>query len=174
MSIWIIVLLVAVVAMVLGPVMMLQPNAVQQSQEKLRARALELGLRVSMTSLPKQLTDTDAPSAMPVYTLPPLRRAEKVEVGMSEWLLLRAAYAHEAHFMQDWQWHGAGRAGAAEQVLLQQLLQQLPVSVHALGAAHQGVSCYWTERGGIEQLERLFPQMETLRDLRAGVVLSSI
>ena len=66
MNLCIIIVVIAVVAMVLGPIMMLQPNAAQRSQEQLRRRAMELGLRVRIISLPRQNTDIETPSAMPV------------------------------------------------------------------------------------------------------------
>src|SRR5690625_7416887 len=44
MTIWMLVLVVGVVAMALGPILMLQPNPRQRRQAQLRSRALQLGL----------------------------------------------------------------------------------------------------------------------------------
>lgn len=152
MNLWLIFLAIAVIAMVVGPIMMLQPNSSQRIEESLRARARELGLRVGIMSLPRQATDIDQPAAMPMYCLP----HPHPEVAVTgEWMLLRAAYDHPAHFEANWQWHGAGRASKKEQDLLKLLLPQLPPSVAALAMGPRGYCCYWSERGGLKTLEFL-------------------
>ena len=164
MNLWIIIVVIAVVAMVLGPIMMLQPNAAQRSQEQLRRRAMELGLRVRIISLPRQNTDTETPSAMPVYSLPD--EAPSEDDIRPEWLLMRTPYAHEAHFMDTWQWHANGRASAHEQMVLEAILPQLPASVRAVEASIQGHGFYWSEGGGISRLETLLPLLQQLQAAR--------
>lgn len=166
MDVWMIMLAIAIIAMLVGPVMMLQPSSSQRIEEALRARARALGLRVAIMSLPRQATDTDTPSAMPIYCLPHLQQPD---AGVTEWLLLRAAYKHAAHFMETWEWHGKGRATEREQLLLQQLLPQLPTSVSAIGVGPQGYCCYWSERGGIETLERLNAILQNLRNGQVNI-----
>lgn len=161
MNLWLIVIVIAVVAMVLGPIMMLQPNATQRQQEQLRTRAMELGLRVRISSLPKQNVDTETPAATPVYYLPV--EAEKGKKGRSGWLLIRMPYTHEAHFQGDWQWHGHGRASAAETAVLKEVLKLLPPSVSAVEAGIQGYGFYWSEAGGIKRLEALLPLLQRLQ-----------
>jgi hypothetical protein len=164
MNLWVIFLLVAVVAMVLGPIMMLQPHAGQRAQEHLRRRAMELGLRVRIMSLPRQATDTETPAATAVYCLPDQQSEDAI--SRAEWLLLRTAYVHAAHFMDDWQWHGAGRTSAEEEAVLRQIVPSLPLSVSAVGGGPQGVCFYWSERGGEDVLNRLLPLLQRLRDVR--------
>lgn len=160
MNYWLVLLGLAVVAMVVGPIMMLQPNSRQQAQEVLRLRAIELGLRVSIVSMPKQAADSETPDAIPMYCLPWRQRNPRVQ----EWLLLRASFAHEAHFMDNWQWHERRQATTAEQARLRLFLPELPNSIRAVGANSYGYCFYWTERGGAAQLEQLVPLLETLRD----------
>ncbi len=164
MNLWVIIVVIAVVAMVLGPIMMLQPNAAQRGQEQLRRRAMELGLRVRIISLPRQNTDMDTPSAMPVYSLPD--EAPSEEEIRPEWLLMRTPYAHEAHFMGNWQWHANGRASPKEQVALGAILPQLPASVRAVEGNVQGHGFYWSESGGISRLETLLPLLQQLQAAR--------
>ena len=166
MNLWIIIVLIAVAAMVLGPIMMLQPNAAQRGQEQLRRRAMELGLRVRITSLPQQNTDIETPSAMPVYSLPD--EAPSEEDSRPEWLLMRTPYAHEAHFMGTWQWHASGRASPHEQMALEAILPQLPASVRAVEANIQGHGFYWSESGGISRLETLLPLLQQLQAARSS------
>src|SRR5690606_41858428 len=146
-----ILLLIGIVAMVVGPIMMLQPNAGQRRQEKLRSRATQLGLRVKIVSLPKQPTDSDLPAAIPMYCLPHELRV----VNLWPWLLLRGAYAHESNFFEQWVWHGAPNASVAEQQWLRQHLASLPRSVAAIGSGPEGVCIYWAEAGGEPVLEGL-------------------
>src|SRR5690554_2357716 len=147
-----IILIIAVVAMVVGPLMMLQPTTMQRRQEQLRARAAQLGLRVKITSLPQQATDAKAPEATPAYYLP---RQEDREEPQPVWLLLRGAYSHETNFFEQWVWYGAGRPNLREQVWLRATLGLLPPSVLAIGHNPEGACVYWTEADGLPTLERL-------------------
>lgn len=144
-------LLIGIVAMVVGPLMMLQPSSGQRRQEKLRTRANQLGLRVKIVSLPKQATDSQLPSAIPMYCLP----HELQLPNLLPWLLLRGAYAHESNFFEQWVWHGESKASAAEQQWLRQHLASLPRSVAALGSSPEGICVYWAEAGGEPVLEGL-------------------
>jgi hypothetical protein len=147
-----ILLAAAVVAMVVGPIMMLQPSASQRRQEQLRSSAMALGLRVKIMSLPRQATDIDTPSALPMYCLP--RSQAKIETAVT-WLLLRGTYIHEAHFFAEWQWFGEGRASPSEQQWLHAHLSRLPESVAAVSSTPEGVCVYWSEAGGEKVLNGL-------------------
>jgi hypothetical protein len=156
-NLFFVLLLIGVVAMVVGPIMMLQPTSLQRRQEQLRSRAMELGLRVKITSLPKQATDIELPEAIPMYYLPFQQESEEQESQRlgEMWLLLRGAYEHETNFLGHWMWHGAGRAGFTEASRLQYLLPRLPGSMLAIGKSPEGISIYWTEAGGLPTLEQL-------------------
>ncbi len=143
MNLWLILLLIGVAAMVLGPIMLLQPNSTQRYQERLRKRAMELGLRVGMQSLPRQATDTEQPQVMPVYSLPPRKKPEG-----GDWLLVRSPYAHESHFLEFWVWQGQGRATEQSLAWLRQQLPSLPPSVAGVEHSSQGIGFYWSEAGG--------------------------
>lgn len=149
MNLGLIFLLIGIVAMVVGPIMMLQPSAAQRRQESLRQRAAQLGLRVKIVSLPQQATESELPAVIPVYCLP----HEPQGKNMSQWLLLRGAYAHEANFFGSWVWHGKERATTAEQEWLRSKLASLPNSVAALECGPQGICIYWSEAGGEKVLE---------------------
>lgn len=155
---WIlIIILVAVVAMIVGPIMMLQPNATQRKQEKLRSRALALGLQVKMTSLPQQATDSEAPAAIPVYCLP----HAQARPCLSEWLLRRSTYVHESHFFQEWFWSGEHRSNEQERQWLLNCLPNLPPSVVALSCNAGGICVYWAEMGGDKMLQELVDLLHT-------------
>lgn len=170
MNIWVIVVIIAVVAMILGPVMMLQPNSAQRGQEQLRRKARELGMRVRIMSLPKRNTDIETPEAMPVYYLVDESASDEQKARdvrtHTEWLLMRASYAHAAHFLDNWQWHGVGRASMDEAKILEEVLVHLPNSVHAVEATPQGYGFYWSEAGGEARLTALLPLLQKLRSVR--------
>jgi|SRR5690606_9678520 hypothetical protein len=161
-NLFFVLLLIGVIAMVIGPIMMLQPTSLQRRQEQLRSRAIELGLRVKVTSLPRQATDLEAPEAIPMYYFSPPQEREERD-GQKQggtWLLFRGAYEHETNFIGHWMWHGTGRAGSVEQAKLRYLLPQLPASVLAVGKSPEGVSVYWTEAGGVPTLEQLAQRLK--------------
>lgn len=155
-----ILLLVGVAAMVVGPIMMMQPNAAQRYQGDLRMRAAKLGLRVKIVSLPRQVTDTTQPDSISMYCLP----LEQPAAGVSTWLLLRAAYAHEAHFAGHWVWKEKAQVSPPQRDWLEQHLPRLPRSVAAIGNGPEGICIYWSEAGGekllieLAELLRSFPQ----------------
>lgn len=150
MNIWVVVTLLGVVAMLVGPNMMLQLQASERRQGRLRNRARELGLQVSMGALPRRSTDMEAPPQLAIYCLP--RNAPK---GVHSWRLVRTAYAHDQHFLQHWDWAGAGRPGADELQRLERLMPELPASVAGLSAGQSGWCCYWNERGDEQTLVNL-------------------
>lgn len=151
---------VAVVAMVVGPVMMMQPSAAQRRQEALRLHAIQRGLRVKIVSLPQQRTDREEPTAIPMFCLPHSQGQQCV----SEWLLLRGAYAHEAHFWEEWLWFKEPKITPKECGWLREKLPFLPKSVAAVGCDLGGVSVYWSEAGGESVLDGL---ADMLRDFQA-------
>lgn len=151
MNIWTLVVLLGVVAMVVGPLMLLQPSARERRQAELRERARQEGIMVSLRALPRQTTDMETPSRIPAYKRP----AGKGGGPTSPWMLVRAAYWHEAHFLGSWTWQGPGRASAREQQWLTQQLPGLPQSVQAVAGDVKGWSVYWTELGGGDALESI-------------------
>lgn len=160
MNIWVLVILLGVLAMVLGPVMMLQPSERDRQQAEVRRRAAGKGIRVTMEALPRQATDLHEPERIPVYRQP----AAKGGGPTQEWMLVRAAYAHESHFLDDWAWQGRGRATPAERHCLEAKLPQLPDSIRALSGDPGGWSVYWTEAGGDRALGALEEVLAALRD----------
>lgn len=156
-NIWIIVTLLGVLAMLLGPNMMLQLQAGERRQVRLRSAARELGLRVSMGALPRRSTDMANPRQMAVYCLP-----RKDSKGASIWMLVRTAYAHEQHFLQHWDWANSGRPNEIELQRLARLVPELPASVAGLSAGRSGWCCYWNERGDEQTLVSLKQVLEEL------------
>jgi hypothetical protein len=150
-SVWLILLVVGIIAMIFGPIMMLQPNSRQRRQEKLRSHALTIGFRVAMRPLPKALKDREAGTLVPVYTFLLPRDADR----FGGWFLQRSDYAHESHLLDYWEWQDKIKSGAEDLQWLDRMLPQVPASVLAIAASAQGIHWYWTESGGEETLEKL-------------------
>lgn len=158
MTFWMLVTLVGVVALTFGPILMLQPSAAERRQAELRNRAMKLGLSVSIGALPRQDTDLEAPGMMAIYRW---ARHHSRAPGQC-WLLLRAAYRHEQHFLQCWAWQGSGRPDAPERAALEAVVASLPESVLGLGADSGGWYAYWTESRYPGELERVYDALTAL------------
>lgn len=163
MGIWVIVTLLGVVAMLVGPNMMLQLQPGERRQGRLRSLARELGLRVSMGALPRRSTDMATPPQLAVYCLPRKNRKD----GRA-WMLVRTAYAHDQHFLQHWDWANPGRPATSELQRLERLVPELPASVAGLSAGQNGWCCYWNERGDEQTLQKLKQTLEELAGEQAA------
>jgi len=157
-SVWLIVVVVGIIAMIFGPIMMLQPNSSQRRQEKLRSHALTVGFKVAMRPLSKAVKGMEAGTMVPVYTFLQQRDADR----FGGWFLQRSDYVHESHLLDHWEWQDKIKAGAEDLQWLNRILPQVPGSVLAIAASSQGVHWYWAESGGEETLAKL---KELSRDL---------
>ncbi|GGY71600.1 hypothetical protein GCM10011613_15520 [Cellvibrio zantedeschiae] len=158
MNIGLIIILVVVVAVILGPIRMMQPTAAQKTREKMRLMARARGAHYSMRNIPQQADEQEKPAAMPVYFLPPAET--QTEKG---WMLVRANYQHEINLLGWWAWQGAARASDAELKVLHTYLPALPESVRALSAGSEGIYVFWNERGGEPVLEQVLQLLESLK-----------
>lgn len=160
MSLWEVLILLWVMAVAVRPLMKLRPSKRDRQQATFRQRAAEKGLRVSLEAPPRQATDMEAPPRLPVYRQPAFRGRGAPQA----WMLVRAAYEHEVHFLGRWAWQAKGRASHAEQRCLREHLPQLPASVRALSGAPEGWSVYWNETGGEQALIAVEGVLAALRD----------
>lgn len=163
MNIGLIVILIVAFALVLGPIGMMRPNLKQKKKENMRLQARARGVHYSMRRVPRQPDEQEAPEAIPVYFLPPVKT--QTAVG---WMLVRANYQHELNFLGWWAWQGEARATPAELEVLQERLPALPASVRALSSGGEGVCVYWQEKDGDEVLEQLLQLLEALKIAAGG------
>lgn len=142
---WMIVTLIGVVALVVGPVAMLQLNPLERRQQTLRQAARERGLQVK---LQPQVRPGHETVIMPIYRLPGAQA--------KAWRLSRADYLHELHVLGWWQWETRLRPPPSAMPCLEAVLAQLPTSVELLGSDGAGVYAGWRERGGEKALEAMY------------------
>ena len=156
MSWFIVFLLFLVFAMMVGPVLMMQPSRRDRRIAALRARATDLGLKVTLQSLERGI--------VPVYEWrwPSMEKSKRVGV---EWALERQAYSHGIHFADWWQWRGAGRPPGTVLPFLQKRLAALPDSVSDVEATPLGLRCYWPEKGGEPVLLQLAEWLRVTAEL---------
>ncbi|ACR14201.1 conserved hypothetical protein [Teredinibacter turnerae T7901] len=135
----IILVLVFVVAMVVGPVMMMQPNKQERRLARLRSLAAKRGLRVNIGQNPAN----GEPHQIAVYSrlLPPPPKS----VERPQWCVARQSLEHEINFSADWDWVAANRPDAALQAALKPWLLELPAAIRAVEMRESAVSVYWTE-----------------------------
>lgn len=155
MSGFVIAIIVLVLAMMIGPIMMVKPSRRDQRVAQLRARATKMGLRVSLQRLEQ---DTFA-----VYELP-WEREDNVKLVGVDWMLERRTYAHEIHFADWWQWRGPARPPAEVLPLLQSKMTALPEGVKAMESTRLGLRCYWSETGGEQRLEELADWLKSVAE----------
>jgi hypothetical protein len=162
MSWFIVFLLFLVFAMMVGPILLVQPSHRDRRIAALRAKAVELGLKVTLQSLERGLT--------PVYERrwPSLEKSKRTNV---EWVLERQTYTHGIHFADWWQWLGQGRPPAAVLPILEERLAELPESVSDVEATPLGLRCYWSEKGGEPVLLQLAEWLKVTAELMEPYIL---
>jgi len=141
---WPVVLIILlVVAMLVGPIMMLKPSGRQRQLAALRQEAAQMGLSVELETLKgRNLAAYQAPWP----------REDGQKFKGEGWALDRAEYEHEIHFDGRWQWRDSKAAPASLHELLHQALRSLPANVHTVEATRLGLRCAWTETGGRQEL----------------------
>ncbi len=141
MSTLAIVFILFAVAMMLGPVLLLQPSKRQQRIASLRREAAVQGLRVRL------LSEQGQPLA--AYEHPWQGKSKNIRT----WGLLRKSYEHGLHIAKYWQWLDQNRPSADVEQQLHDLLLQLPQDVDRVVAEQTGVFCGWAEKGGQAELQ---------------------
>lgn len=154
---WIAIIIVCLaMAMVIGPIMIMQPSKRQRYLARLRAKAAEHGLTVQMSKIKE---DTVA-----VYEKPwPL--TEKVKRRIEPWRLDRMSYVHDIHIADYWHLTSATDVPVGVKSVLPAKLAELPEGVQAVEVTRLGVRCYWNERGGEQALQTLANWLEDFTDL---------
>lgn len=158
---WIaVVVVVLVIAMMVGPIMLMQPNKRQRRVAQLRAMALKCDLRVRMMRMPADAVRPGETVAL-YYKAWPGGKPRPVN-----WVLTRRTFVHGMHFLADWDWNNGDVASPAWQQILRQSLPQLPPSVIAVEASSQSLGLGWLEVAGgkgveqaVEELNRWLQQV---------------
>ena len=140
---WPVVIVLLVVAMAVGPVMLMQPSKAQKRLAALRLEAAKLGLTVGASPV-------KAPDGTPcwAYWLPMLEKNIRQPV-----MLERKNYEHGLHIAQYWSVKQGDSADLPATV--SEILMVLPSSVHMLEINEHAIGAHWMEQGGVKVLEKI-------------------
>ncbi|MGH1373748.1 MAG: hypothetical protein ACRBBW_17030 [Cellvibrionaceae bacterium] len=136
-----IIICLGVVALLLGPILLMQPSAGQRREARLRQRAAEQGLRVHLQVPP---AGTEVPrhiKSVPMYCLPWTEQGDARHL----WSLVKKKYEHELHCAGQWDWSVACESRDVNAVL--PALDSVPPKVVAVAGGPQGLCVYWSEIG---------------------------
>jgi hypothetical protein len=151
-------IIIAVVALAVGPVMMFQPSGNQRRLASFRAAANRQGLRVRLAG-----GNVSELKGTALYALP--WRLKKLR--SEHWSLVRKSYQHELHLLGFWAWTGAENP-RVRQLMLARLVE-LPVSVMGVSAGPEGLGVNWTEQGPAAELDGLIVWLTSVQDELAAI-----
>jgi len=144
-----IIICIGAVALLVGPIMLMQPTGADRHLANLRNHALKQKLRVHMHTVPAGADYKGRAKNLAMYCLP----WDNQKDTRSSWLLVRKGFEHDLHAFGNWDWEQQAPAGI--DVNLAPHLSSLPDSVIALTSGAQGLCCIWTEKGGKSAVEQL-------------------
>ena len=139
----------AAVALLLGPIMLMQPSAAQRREAGLRQRAIENGLRVHLQVPPEGTQSPLKNKALPMYCLPWTEQADTRHT----WGLVKKPYAHELHWAGKWDWAIRSENRNVERVMV--VLESAPEKVLALVSGPQGLCAFWSELGSPDDVDEI-------------------
>ncbi|MFT5085063.1 MAG: hypothetical protein ACI9Y1_003120 [Lentisphaeria bacterium] len=128
-----------VVALMVGPIMMIRLSPSQQKQAKLRTMAAMMGLIVRV----KSKGETPKLQGGVIYTLPLQQSASK---RRPLWWMEKGSYSHGIHFHNAWDWVGQNRAEPLDWPAIRQVIDSLPEGVSGLGLDGAGIFFQWDEK----------------------------
>ena len=142
---WLMWLLIALaVAMIVGPLMMMQPSAGQTKLAKLRTLAVGEGLTVRLEHVPGSRTSAQ----QAIYTLP-LPAGARRQLRTMHWALEKKRQPHDINFYQYWDWRSGQKLNEADiKRLGPSLIQQIaavPEGVSSLSLDSGALTCGWDE-----------------------------
>ncbi len=134
-------LIALAIAMIVGPIMMLQPTQGMARIARLRTLASQNGLSVQL--VPK----SESPQAKEraKYSIAwrdPQRKTNETR----GWSLVMMNISHDIHFFGKWDWVGKGRATEAYIPEIKALLETLPEGYYGVVSNGGGVGVIWDER----------------------------
>lgn len=134
-------LIALAIAMIVGPIMMLQPTQGMARIARLRALAVQNGLSVQLVSKAESPQGTERAK----YSLPwrnPQRRTPETQ----GWSLMMMNVSHDIHYFGKWDWGGKGRVTEAYSTDLKALLESLPEGYFGVVANGGGIGVIWDEK----------------------------
>ena len=132
---WPLLIIIGTVALLLGPIMVLQPNSRQRQLAALRQAALKRGISVRLDSSNKK-----APP-IAVYSL-----AWPISMKTGRFYLKKQDFAHDLHLLDYWYWEGDGRPPDNWLPPLKEILQLMPEDIVGIECTKHSLGLFWLEK----------------------------
>ncbi len=174
----VVVMIVAILGIVIGPIMWVVPSNRDKRIAKLRNYAAEQGARVRLVakrSLPGIAEDKDSSPNLVRYSINwTLDKSEDDERNKSNltskpenspWRLQAGRIEHESHFSGAWQWAKDLVADQKWHSALRANLDRLPSDVIAIENTPYDLAIYWQEKGSAEEVDQVVSFLKTLRSI---------
>lgn len=153
---WAAVIIVMVIAMVVGPVMLMRPSKRDQYLAKLRASARVQGVQVSSSRL------KDATGSLCWFYWRPLENGDENKNPTVEPIVLeRKPYAHDLHVADYFEM----TKGNTVPTGFEAILKGLPESVQGVELNRHAIGVHWSERGGEKVLATIAEALTQLMGL---------
>lgn len=139
---WPVLIIILVIALAVGPVMLMQPTPQQRRLASLRGRANGEGLIISMPAWPEKIASK--PTVFMRYIAPWQTSKHSTQYC----LLYRRDYEHELHVEKFWQVFPKDQEVPSE--LVEVLAAITLPSINVIGLSPQGVYIDWNENKTME------------------------
>lgn len=144
----------------ISPFLAFRPSRRQKHIAALREEARRCGLRVQI--VPDATAEQNDRSPVAVRYLLPWAVTEEGQTGAGQWVLVRNYSRGQPSIWPDWRWFKNEAPGKLQQAVASGL-SVLPEAVSGLAGDNQGLSIYWQERGGVEQVQIIAQALLTIR-----------
>lgn len=134
----------------IAPMLAFKPSRRQKHIVALREEARRCGLRVQI--VPDATAEQNVRSPVAVRYLLPWTMSETGQAESRHWVLVRNPGRGQPSSWPDWRWLKK-EAPDKQQQAIAKGLSVLPEEVNGLCGDEQGLSIYWQERGGVEQVQ---------------------
>jgi hypothetical protein len=143
MSFWPALFIVIAIAMVVGPIMIIQPSRRDQRLAKYRQTAANLGLQVRTVKVGDRMAV--------IYSFP-----VTLSKNTPYWQLLKQAYDHDLHFHGKWQLQTKDtEIPTSCQDVLRLFLDELPDDILGVEVNPTSVGIIWLESAGVTTVEQV-------------------
>lgn len=164
------VIIIGVMLSLLGSLMWVMPTPKQKYQARLRLKARELGLNVSLArlELPRARGEMEAETvSVPAYRQLRMDIERKDAERLLVWQAAKVDAIASDGLLDGWSWvHGEGVLDEAQLACVNELLENVPEGIVSLECNPVHVTAYWNEKGDEAGLLEVQALLEKLADLK--------
>lgn len=146
MSFWLLVFIFLIIAMIVGPIMLMRPSKRDKRIAALRQKAAMQGMQVRLNQYQN--------GSVTVYSL-----GVKRPKDAAKWQLVKQIYKHEIHFYNQWQFvKNTPSLLPAQSTKLKQLIDTLNDSFVGLETGSDTIGIWWNESfgsGSVDEVKSL-------------------